>query len=182
MCERHRKSFESALTQQKLLAHLVSKTGDTVPLSELPSIPDLAVAWLRTYLGVRGHHDVSDASLSEFLRQQTQGARAQLELGTHRLYAWRDTLYFERLSPNTSTVPDQLTVSFPSLVDWGRYQLAFGASARKCFECHCLMWGAETHLPRQIAGASVRSRIVTQETIPAGANTALAQGHLPSMP
>lgn len=115
----------SVLTQQQLLAHLVSKAGNTVPWSELPSIPTLALAWLRTYLGVRGHHDVSDASLSEFLRQQTQGARAQLELGTHRLYAWRDTLYFERLSPNTSTVPDQLTVSFPSLVDWGRYQLAF---------------------------------------------------------
>ena len=116
---------ESALTQQQLLAHLVSKTGDTVPWSELPTVPDLALAWLRTYLGLRGHHDVSDASIGEFLRQQTQGAKAQLELGSDRLYAWRDTLYFERISPNTPTARDHLTVSIPSSVDWGRYQLAF---------------------------------------------------------
>ena len=116
---------ESALTQQQLLVHLVSKTGDTVPWSELPAAPDLALAWLRTYLGLRGHHDVSDASMGEFLRQQTQGARAQLELGSDRLYAWRDTLYFERVSPNTPTVRDHLTVSIPTSVDWGRYQLAF---------------------------------------------------------
>ena len=116
---------ESALTQQRLLAHLVSKTGDTVPWSELPTAPDLALAWLRTYLGLRGHHDVSDASMGEFLRQQTQGAKAQLELGSDRLYAWRDTLYFERISPNTPTARDHLTVSIPSSVDWGRYQLAF---------------------------------------------------------
>ena len=116
---------ESALTQQKLLAHLVSKTGDTAPWSELPAIPDLAVAWLRTYLGLRGHHEVSDGSMREFLQQQSQGAKAQLELGSDRLYAWRDTLYFERASPNTPTVRDHLTVSIPSSVDWGRYQLAF---------------------------------------------------------
>ena len=116
---------ESALTQQQLLAHLVSKTGDTVPWSELPAVRDLALAWLRTYLGLRGHHDVSDASMGEFLRQQTQGAKAQLELGSDRLYAWRDTLYFEQVSLNSPTVRDDLTVSVPSSVDWGRYQLAF---------------------------------------------------------
>ena len=60
----------------------------------------------------------------EFLRQQTQGAKAQLELGSTD-FMHGETPLFRRVSPNTPTVRDHLTVSIPSSVDWGRYQLAF---------------------------------------------------------
>ena len=119
------RASESAVAQQQLLQHLVGSLGDTVPWSEMPQTLELAQAWLRLYLNVRGHHHVTDAALAEFLRQQVVAGKAQLALGSEQLYAWRGTLYFERALPSMPTSSDRLAVCVPSAIDWGHYEVAF---------------------------------------------------------
>lgn len=119
------RASESVLAQQLLLQDLVGALGDTVPWSDMPQIPELALAWLRLYLSARGYHDITDAALDEFLRQQATAGKAQLELGADQLFGWRGTLYFEQAPRHGSVPSDQLTVCVPSAIDWGHYELAF---------------------------------------------------------
>ena len=46
--------------QQSLLQHLVEEFTDEVPLSKLPDDLSSRQLWLRTYLAVRGHFELSD--------------------------------------------------------------------------------------------------------------------------
>ena len=76
------------------------------------------------YLGARGHHDITDAALDEFLRQQATTGRLSWSWVRPTLWMARP-LTFEQ-APRHGSVPlDQQTVCVPSVIDWGHYELAF---------------------------------------------------------
>ena len=172
------RASESAVAQQQLLQHLVGSLGDTVPWSEMPQTLELAQAWLRLYLNVRGHHHVTDAALAEFLRQQALARKAQLELGSEQLYAWRGTLYFERALPSMPTSSDRLAVCVPSAIDWGHYEVAFVECAANA--TNAIAYTGELVLTcrdrlREAEGLNLTS---LKKTLPAGQRAPLAAGYL----
>ena len=54
--------------QNLLLEHLLRRAADKVALDTLPEDDNVKLLWLRNYVSVRGHYDVTDRSLSEWVR------------------------------------------------------------------------------------------------------------------
>lgn len=83
--------------QQALLQHLIEEFTDEVPLSKLPQDSASQLLWLRTYLSLRGHFEMSDRALSEWLRQAQSAQRSELALGdAGQLRSWRGNLYYSK--------------------------------------------------------------------------------------
>jgi tRNA(Ile)-lysidine synthase len=82
--------------QNGLLHELLKEQGNEVSVAELPQSAASRRAWLRIFLELRGHFEVTDRALDEFCRQSQQGAAAQLDLAPGAaLMGWRDTIYYE---------------------------------------------------------------------------------------
>ncbi len=89
--------ISSTRAQDALLRHLISSFPDQVPLEELPADAASQLLWLRTYLSLRGHHELSDRALSEWLRQAQSAEQSMFELGDAGLLrSWRDRLYYAK--------------------------------------------------------------------------------------
>lgn len=87
---------EWQLGQNGLLHELLKEQGNEVSVAELPQSAASRRAWLRIFLELRGHFEVTDRALDEFCRQSQQGAAAQLDLAPGAaLMGWRDTIYYE---------------------------------------------------------------------------------------
>ena len=81
--------------QQSLLQHLLEEFTDEVPLSKLPDDLNDQQLWLRTYLALRGHFELSDRALSEWLRQAQSAEQSELALDESGLLrSWRGALYY----------------------------------------------------------------------------------------
>ena len=81
--------------QNLLLEHLLRRAADKVALDTLPEDDNVKLLWLRNYVSVRGHYDVTDRSLSEWVRQAYSSGHSELVLGGHSmLRSWRRTLYY----------------------------------------------------------------------------------------
>ena len=82
--------------QNALLHELLKDQGNEVNIAELPQAEASRRVWLRVFLELRGHFEVTDRALEEFNRQSQQGDTAQLKLApAGALMGWRDTIYYE---------------------------------------------------------------------------------------
>ncbi len=90
---------------QAALAHSLSSVTNRFPVSLLPPEADARMAWLRTYLHLRGCYAVTDKALVEFLHQAAQAKHSLLVLATQQppgqamLRVYRGYIYFENQPP-----------------------------------------------------------------------------------
>jgi len=93
----------NAQAQNTLLQNLIEPFADEVPLNQLPSDRASRLLWLRTYLALRGHHEISDRGLSEWLRQAECAEQSELVLGeVNFLRSWRGSLYYVKRQQQTA--------------------------------------------------------------------------------
>ena len=89
--------ISSTRAQDALLRHLLTSFPDQVPTDVLPADPASKLLWLRTYLSLRGHYELSDRALFEWLRQVQNAEQATFELGDAGLLrSWRGSLYYSK--------------------------------------------------------------------------------------
>ena len=75
-----------------MAAHLPCGAG-----AKLPDDLSSQQLWLRTYLAVRGHFELSDRALSEWLRQAQSAEQSELALDESGLLrSWRGGLYYSK--------------------------------------------------------------------------------------
>ena len=110
--------------QQSLLQHLVEEFTDEVPLSKLPDDLSSQQLWLRTYLAVRGHFELSDRALSEWLRQAQSAEQSELALDESGLLrSWRGGLYYTKRHQAVAFASSTLVLGESVSGGFGRLEL-----------------------------------------------------------